>query len=134
MRDGDGDGDLAEGDPVYDEPEERRGARRTMECRYCGGFCGGFEFSPPSLLSHPLCRSLLSSCVTGPTVLLFLLLCSPRGRLLPFLRTSVISVGSILAGFSFVIEATEDVLSAVDTFGNDTGHETFLNSWGDGIL
>lgn len=85
-------------------------------------------------ISHLLCRSLLSSCVTGPTVLLFLLLCSPWGSLLPFLRTSVISVGSILAGFSFVIEATEDVLSAVDTFGNDAGHETFLDSWGDGIL
>ena len=56
-----------------------------MEFRYYGHSCGGFEFGP-SL------RSLIRSVV----ILLYLPLCSPRERLLPFLQTSVTPVGSIL--------------------------------------
>ena len=38
-------------------------------------------------------------------------------------------------GLSFVVEVTDDVLSAVDTqFGNGAGHETFLDSSADGGL
>ena len=52
----------------------------------------------PLLLSNLLCRSLLCPCALAPTVLLSLY--SPRGRLLPFLRTFVVCIGSILVSRS----------------------------------